>query len=376
MNLRIVDLVRTKGLLWRIGALAFGSTLILLVQAYASPSEPQPASPIDTASRSNQCAVLSITTPESKKANIRDFLEQLEDAIRKNAGTAFVTLLHPAILKDGEVKQAIFENLMENYDLKGKVLQKRFLYELSLEGPNQQTLCADHKVSGVVGPREQWAIEYTTTSGGEQARLFFLIGRIPESMRKHTARKSPKAPTHELGIVHIHTQHWTFGGQTPDSLFAESRKWSVLNEPAVSWAFFNAASRIAVANSYLIDRRFEKDLADEPRIQSAFEQTTKASRDQLIPGTGLTVRQFATVFKDRSVEIGVKLEATEEIAVNDQISQCRTMTRQLAPLFAGGRKKLNGLECLIYRTGEPLDQAPSGGTIFTSFNDALSPTKE
>lgn len=320
----------------------------------------------------NTCSVLSISQPKTSRGELGSFLKSFERAVESNDAASFLRLLHPAIIKEPSEKHAIFKNMMANYEFEGKTLQRRFLYELSVQGTSQQVRCSDHEVTAVVGPKEQWATEYSSTNAGEQARLFVLIGRVPESLRAMRAAQSPQAgEVSEFGIVHIHTQNWSFAGQTPESLFASMRKWNILGEPIAAWAFGTAARRIARSNGYLYDTGFDAGLADHDRIKPAFEDITKPYRKQKIPETEFTVQDFTTIFRERDLAIGVKVETNLELAVNAQIENCQKVARHLLPIFVGAAKVLKGTECMIYRPGEDLAQAPSSGSIFVSFKDLV-----
>lgn len=332
----------------------------------------------------NTCQMLSITNPSTgssatSKVDISSFLEKLENALTSGESKSFVNLLHPAIIKSEEEKHAIFATTLDSYEIKGKKLQRSYLYELKINESKPTTDCRNHIVTAVVGPKQQWAMEYAFTNAGEQARIFFLIGTVPPALsklRKEEKKEDDKASdADQLGIVHIHTQNWSFGSLTPETLFAESRKWALLDDPVAAWAFATAAKRIVQSNGYFFDKRYAQNIADYPRIDTKFNDSMADLRNKLEPETKMTVKEFTTVFKEKRPEIGVKVEASEELAVNDQINQCKLITRNLAPRFAGSRKSLTGLECMMYRKGQSLEQLPGYGTMFISFKDALKDGK-
>jgi hypothetical protein len=340
--------------------------------ASASPLPEGPETEGQKAPSANRCTALSITTPQSAKTDIGAMLSRFETAIASADSHAFLGLLHPAIIKEPSEKRAIFQTMIEGYDLKGKTLQRRFLYELSLGGPSQKVRCLQHEVTAVVGPVDQWATEYSFTNNGEQARLFLLIGRIPKSLQRKVTSTGAQAPA-DVGIVHIHTQNWSFSRQTPESLFNAMRKWQVLSEPVAAWAFGTAARRIVRSNGYLFDTGFEASLADHDRLQPEFESKTSEHLNKPVPGSDLTIRDFTAVFRETELALGVKvtLEGSKELSVNEQIEQCRTLTRHLLPLVAGAHKAIPGIECMVYQQNEPRDGPPFGGTIFTAFKDAM-----
>jgi hypothetical protein len=322
--------------------------------------------------------MLSITNPDSTNSgNIAQFLGKLEQTLESGNTNNFLRLLHPAIIKDEEEKRAIFANTLDSYEIKGKKLQRSYLYELEINSSKPVTDCRNHTVTAVVGPKRQFAIEYAFTNAGEQARIFFLIGTVPKALQRQkskadgTKSSEPTEQGSELGIVHIHTQNWSFGGLTPETLFTESRKWALLDEPIAAWTYATAAKRIVQSNGYFFDKRYSQNLDEYSRIDTKFGETVSELRNKLEPGTKMTIKDFTTVFKEKRPEVGVKVEASEELPVNDQISQCTTIARNLATRFVGARKVLTGIECMIYRKGEPLEVLPGYGTIFISFTDAL-----
>jgi hypothetical protein len=319
--------------------------------------------------------MLSITNPDS--GNIAQFLEKLEQTLESGNTNNFLKLLHPAIIKNEEEKRAIFANTLDSYEIKSKKLQRAYLYDLEINSSKPVTDCRNHIVTAVVGPKRQFAIEYAFTNAGEQARIFFLIGTVPKALQRQkikadgTKQGEPTAQESELGIVHIHTQNWSFGGLTPETLIAESRKWALLDETIAAWAYATAAKRIVQSNGYFFDKRYSQNVGDYSALDTKFTTSMADLRNRLEPGTKMTIKDFTTVFKEKRPEVGVKVEASEELAVNDQIAQCTQITRNLATRFVGARKVLTGIECMIYRKGEPLEVLPGYGTIFISFNDAL-----
>lgn len=338
-----------------------------------SPQPNNPAAETPRPGQPNTCELLSISEPQSKTAPIGSFIKDFEAAIKSGNTARFVALLHPAIIKDHSEKDAIFQNMMENYDFKGKNLQRRFLYELNLNGATQKVRCRQDEVTAVVGPREQWALEYSSSNAGEQSRLFVLIAKVPESLRKQSSSAAGGAP--ELGLVHVHTQNWSFAGQTPETLFATMRKWSTLDEPVTAWAFGTAARRIVRSNGYLYDTSFDASIADHDRLKPKFEVAIKPFLDKAPEGTALTVREFTTVFRESNLALGVKVETPQEMAVNQQIEECRKVTRTLLPLVGAAARSMVGLECLIYRKGEDTNGPPASGSIFTQFTDLVTSSK-
>jgi hypothetical protein len=139
--------------------------------------------------------MLSITNPISANSansansgNIAPFLERLEKTLESGNTNSFLKLLHPAIIKDEAEKRAIFANTLDSYEIKGKKLQRSYLYELEINSSKPVTECRNHLVTAVVGPKRQFAIEYAFTNAGEQARIVFLIGTVPKALQRQKGK--------------------------------------------------------------------------------------------------------------------------------------------------------------------------------------------
>ncbi len=298
------------------------------------------------------------------KGDLENTISDLEKSLKTSDTALFLSLLHPSIILKEEEKESIFKQMMESYELRGKTLQRNRLLKLAFGKDTGRTVrCRDAVLKGVAGPTEQWALELSTVVSGEQARLFFLFAPVPQPLRKKSK--------HPIAITHINTQKWTFLQKTPEAWAKEAKKWSNLEEPVAAWVLGETALKLAQANPYHV--------RDIPSLDALAHETTTQKAQALfeqfigkkIAGTEFTLISFTSVFKEDGPQLGVKLEMKQEVAVNDQIEQCRKVAVELAPLFKGMRRKLRGVECLMYYEKEPKEKQPHSGSVFQDISEAL-----
>lgn len=336
-----------------------GLQLICSTHARAQAENSNPVNSSES-SKGNSCEILSIS---QQGAMLKTFLEQLENSIRTNNMAGFYELLHPAVIRTEEEKTAEFNNMMSSYELRGKNLQRNFIYQLEFARTPHEVSCGKHRINGVSGPTKQWAIEYSTVTNREQVRISFLFAQVPQALAAKTK--------HPIGIVYLNTRNWSFGGKTPGTLFEEARKWSLLNEPLASWTYGTAAKRIALSNAYFFDTSFQKNLDELEKVEEKKNNLVKDYLEKAVDKTNLRIKEFTVVFKETKPEVGIKAAVDKEIPVNDQIKQCKELTKMVAPLFVGARNALDGIECMIYKIDDPIAQIPRYGSIFTRFTEAL-----
>lgn len=315
-----------------------------------------------------QCLIHSLNLDTAKDSNadhsaIISILNTLESAIKSDDASVFNALIHPSVILPPGEKSMIFRQMMKDYDLKGKTLQRNSLFQLKLTESQRTVFCKDFKVTGVVGPTDQWAAEYSTISGKEQSRLFFLLARVPQAL----SQKNPNT----FAIAHVHTQNWTFAQKTPETWFKDAARWSTLGAPLAAWAFGEAARRIVEANPYFVNTTFDPKLAAHRDVAEQFEALTQPFKGKKVTGTDFTIHSFAMVYKNQTPQIGVKLILAKETAVNDLIKQCSAVAVQVAPLFKDIRARFPGIECLPYYPRENPARAPALGTVYQDLDEAL-----
>jgi hypothetical protein len=358
--------------LTRLSCLTLLSTGLWSIQA-AVATEAQPSPANDPQQPSAQCVIHSLNLPlnegsDPDNAAVHKVLKLIEDALKKNEAEAFDALIHPSVLLPPGEKSLIFSQIIKDYDLKGKNLQRNALFQLKLTGSERTVYCKDYKVTGVVGPTDQWAVEYSTTAGNEQARIFFLLARVPQALSKKSA--------HPFALAHVNTQNWNFANKTPETWFKEAAKWRTLGAPLAAWAFGEAGRRIVEANPYFFNTTFGPELSAHQQVTEEFEALTHPFKGQKIAGTDFTIHGFTMVYKEDAPLVGIKLILDKETAVNDLIKQCSAAAVHVAPLFKDIRARFPGIECLPYYPRENPAGAPELGTLYQDFAQALKSQKD
>lgn len=316
------------------------------------------------ASLAATCQSLSLYESASTPENLKPLYETLADferAFEKNDASLFTELVHPALTREKK-KDDTFVSTVQDFGLEKVKLARNVLYrvEFPTENPARTVACSQGELRGVVGPTLQFATMHAFAGGNEQIRLFTLFAPIPKSFGPKM-----KNPKRELGIVMMFAQTWTHGKKAPEVLVAESKKWSLLNEPITGWVLAEASHRLLSANPYFVPNGLSEAeglaLQTKQKLPSFEGLKTKVRESNV----GWEFLDLAVIFQAQAVEVGVKtrMQAQEE-PVNAQIDKCKTVGRLLASEFPGLTKTFSGFECMPYAKGEALDASPDAGTQF------------
>lgn len=334
----------------------------------ASPNTAVPSAVAEAPPPPTTCKALSLFETASTSAELKALyatLAEFERAFERNDARLFADLVHPALTREKR-KAEIFATTVQDYGLEKAKLARNALYQASFptENPARTVTCPQGELRGVVGPTLQFAAMHAFNGGNEQIRLFTLFAPIPKSFAPKM-----KNPKQEFGIVMMFAQTWTHGKKAPEILSAESRKWSLLDEPITAWILAEASHRLYAANPYFVPNgtREAELLATQAKQKLPTFESLKAKVREAT--SGWEFLELAVIFQSKAVEVGVRTRMLEtEEPVNAQIEKCKTVGRLLASEFPGITRPFSGFECMPYARGEATETSPEAGTQFHTWN--------
>lgn len=348
-----------------LGHLLFSAIITFAANPTNEPVQKKPTSePI----KNSTCAQLSLSEKALDKnasQSLKDFywaVGEFEQAFSNDVRNQFVKILHPSIHKSLAEKNEIFDSTKYEFGLTKQKMTRVSLFEIE-PGSAQSAPCSVGKIQGVVGPSKQYVAFHDAQQKGQQIRFMTIYAPVAKAVSETKQLK------HDIGLVLLQTQWWSYEQKTPDVLLDEAKKLANLNEPLGAWILGESARRLLSANQYFTPNSLPDAQTFTKNLEPAVTQHTELIRSRIAAQSEWTFLNFAPIYQKDGMEIGLKFRMkASEVQTNAMLGTCKTLSQTIARTFTPYlRKRFRGVECLAYLPNEPLENAPRSGSQFLTW---------